>query len=40
MIGQTTVELLNDTKKMLEASKEDAEDDDRSEADSERMRKA
>ena len=40
MIGQTTVELLNDTKKMLEASKRDAEDDDRSEADIKRMRKA
>jgi hypothetical protein len=40
MIGQTTVELLNDTKRMLEASKRDAEDDDRSEADIERMRKA
>jgi hypothetical protein len=40
MIGQTTADLLKDTRRMLEASEEDAEDDDRSEADIERMRKA
>jgi hypothetical protein len=40
MIRQTTADLLNDTKRMLEASEKDAEDDDRSEADIERMRKA
>lgn len=42
MIGQTTKDLLNDTKKMLESAKDDAEadDDDRSEAAIKRMHKA
>jgi hypothetical protein len=40
MIGKTTADLLNDTKKMFETAKKDAEDEDRSEADIRRMRKA
>lgn len=40
MIGKTTMDLLNDTKKMFETAKKDSEDDDRSEADIRRMRKA
>ncbi|RIE16959.1 hypothetical protein [Candidatus Cryosericum septentrionale] len=40
MIGQTTAELLKDTKEMLENSEKDAEDEARSEEDIKRIRKA
>lgn len=40
MVGRTTADLLNDTKKMLENSKKDSEDEERSESEIRRLRKA